>query len=83
MTTKQQKLADAIQAARRFVELGEQLLNAWETGAASTLTGCRESGAAKRASMDLTRSLADSSLDGLHDRSLRSDCVAATSGAIG
>jgi hypothetical protein len=57
--TKQERLQTAIQDARRFIELGEQLLNAWDTGAASTMTGCRESGAAKRASMDLTRSLAD------------------------
>jgi hypothetical protein len=57
--TKEEKLRTAMDNARQFIQRGEELLTAYELGTASPLTGCRESGAARRASMELTRSLAD------------------------
>lgn len=57
--TKEQRLAAAIAEAKRFIERGEEYLTALRIGDVSSMNGCRESGAVRRASMDLTRSLAD------------------------
>jgi hypothetical protein len=57
--TKEEKLRTAMDNARLFIQRGEELLTAYELGTASPMRGCRESGAAKRASMELSRSLAD------------------------
>lgn len=59
MTTKEERLREAMENARRFIQRGEELLTSYELGIASPMTGCRESGAARRASMELSRSLAD------------------------
>ena len=56
--TKETRLRTAVDEAKRFVMRAEAFLDAIETGAASPYTGSAESGATKRASMDLTRSLA-------------------------
>jgi hypothetical protein len=48
----------AIEAARRFVELAEKCLPLYQESE-HWLFGCRRTGDARRASMDLTRALAD------------------------
>ena len=56
--TKEQKLRAAIKAAREFINRSELLLAYWEAGG-SSLTGTAPSGAVRRASMELTRSLSE------------------------
>lgn len=55
---KEQRLRTAVDEAKRFIVRAEAFLEAIEIGAASPFLGSAESGATKRASMDLTRSLA-------------------------
>lgn len=57
-TEKEMRLRIAVDEAKRFILRAETFLAAIETGAASAYLGSAESGATKRASMDLTRSLA-------------------------
>lgn len=49
----------AIREARRFIIAAETLVQAWEGGDAFNWTAPKESGACRRASMDLTRKLAE------------------------
>jgi hypothetical protein len=56
--TKEQKLRAAMKAAREFINRSELLLAYWEAGG-STMTGTAPSGAVRRASMELTRSLSE------------------------
>jgi hypothetical protein len=56
--TNEQKLRTAMKAAREFIDRGELLLAYWEAGG-PTLTGDGRSGAVRRASMELTRSLSE------------------------
>lgn len=57
---KQQKLEDAIAEAQRFIVAAEALIERRkEDEWLSDWRGCRESGACRRASLDLTRALAD------------------------
>jgi hypothetical protein len=56
--TKEQKLRAAMKVAREFINRGELLLAYWEAGG-SSMTGTAPSGAVRRASMELTRALAD------------------------
>jgi hypothetical protein len=58
VNTKEQKLRAAMKAAREFINRSELLLAYWEAGG-STLTGTAPSGAVRRASMELTRSLSE------------------------
>jgi thiazole synthase ThiGH ThiG subunit len=57
-TEKETRLRTAVDEAKRFIFRAEAFLDAIETGAASAYAGSAESGATKRASMELTRSLA-------------------------
>ena len=56
--TKQARLRAAIEEANRFIHRAQAYLDALEVGSVSDMLGSPESGAARRASMDLTRSLA-------------------------
>lgn len=58
-TQRERNLVAVIAEAKRFIERAEKYLEALRIGEASSMTGCRESGAVRRASMDLTRALAD------------------------
>jgi hypothetical protein len=55
---EEQKLSAAMKAAREFINRSELLLAYWEAGG-PTLTGDGRSGAVRRASMELTRSLSE------------------------
>lgn len=58
--SKKEKLMAAMIAAREFINRGELLLAYWEAGGSlALLTGNSVSGAVRRASMELTRSLAE------------------------
>jgi hypothetical protein len=52
-------LQAAMDEATRFLIKASELKRRWEEDEMSALTGCRESGAARRASLDLTRALAE------------------------
>ena len=58
MKTREQKLRAAMKAAREFINRGELLLAYWEAGGCD-MTGSAPSGAVRRASMELTRSLSE------------------------
>ena len=58
MKTREQKLRAARKAAIEFVDRSELLLAYWEAGGCS-MTGSAPSGAVRRASMELTRSLSE------------------------
>jgi hypothetical protein len=45
--------------ATRFLVKASELKRRWEEDQWSQMNGCRESGAARRASLDLTRALAE------------------------
>lgn len=53
------KLICAIDEAKRFIIKAELAYNKIQENSLTTITGSKETGAAKRASMDLTRVLAD------------------------
>ena len=58
MKIREQKLRPAMKAAREFINRGELLLAYWEAGGCQ-MTGSAPSGAVRRASMELTRSLSE------------------------
>ena len=56
---KVEKHKKAIEEALRFIRAAENAIFALQEDNLAYMTGCKETGAAKRASMDLTRSLAE------------------------
>jgi hypothetical protein len=52
-------LQTAMAEATRFLIKASDLKRRWEEDEGSAMNGCRESGAARRASLDLTRALAE------------------------
>jgi hypothetical protein len=58
VSTREQKLRAAMKAAREFMDRSELLLAYWEAGGCD-MTGSAPSGAVRRASMELTRSLSE------------------------
>jgi hypothetical protein len=52
-------LQAAMDEATRFLVKASELKRRWEEDQWSQMNGCRESGAARRASLDLTRALAE------------------------
>lgn len=54
-----EKLDAAVAEAKRFIARAKELKNRRKAGDLYDFQGCRESGAVRRASMDLTRALAD------------------------
>lgn len=54
-----EKVNATIKEAKRFLAKGSEYLNKVETGECYKSGYCKESGAVRRASMDLTRALAD------------------------
>ena len=53
------RLTIAIKEAKRFVSVAESALGKIKEDSLLQITGCKETGAARRASMDLTRALAE------------------------
>lgn len=53
------KLVHAITEARRFVNIAEKAYDKIQRDSLTTMTGSKETSATRRASMDLTRSLAE------------------------
>lgn len=58
-TQRERNLVAVIAEAKRFIERAEKYLEALRIGGARPMTGCRLSGAVRRASMDLICALAD------------------------
>ena len=52
-------ILQCLKDAKRFIELADAARVRLENDSTCSITGCRETGAARRASMDLTRSLAN------------------------
>ena len=52
-------IEDAREEARRFIKYANQALNRLEHDTMARISGSRETAACRRASMDLTRALAD------------------------
>jgi hypothetical protein len=55
----QDKIDEAVAEAKRFIAKAEALKARRKAGDLYVFQGCRESGAVRRASLDLTRALAD------------------------
>lgn len=55
--TKQEKLKHAISEAERFIEAAHKAIDRLDSDKYADIVGSKETAAAKRASMDLTRAL--------------------------
>lgn len=57
--TRTEKIIEAKHEAERFIQKAEAALRALHNEPMAEITGCKETGAARRASLDLTRALAE------------------------